>query len=116
MTKQGELRYAGSKNIAIMNGTIAVNGYKKDDEASFIEFVLFGKTAENIYNMTDKGCRIVVSGSLKQERWTDKEGNKRSTIKVIGNSVEIIDFAKKKAEGNDDPFEPFDGGSLPWEV
>jgi len=127
MTKQGELRHAGSKNIAIMNGTIAVNGYKKEDEANFFDFVLFGKTAENIYKMTDKGCRIAVNGSLKQERWTDKSGQKRSTIKIIGNNVEIIDFAEsKKADpglGHDDTFpdftddifEPTDGGEIPWE-
>lgn len=120
MTKPGDLKFIPASGMAVMNGTLAVNGYKEDD-VNFIDFVVFGKTAENIANFTDKGSRICITGRINQERW-EKEGQKKSRVNVIANQIELLDYKKKEetpSNGNsqdfaDDVFEPTDMGDLPF--
>lgn len=38
-----------------------------------------------------KGSKVLVSGSLKQESWLNKEGERRSRIVLVGQYVEFLD-------------------------
>ena len=92
----------------IGNGTakavvsLAVNrsvkkGDKWEDEASFFDVVIWGKTAENLKPRLTRGTQIAVSGYLKQDRW-EKDGQKQSKIYVNAEQVEIPNDSKKEAE------------------
>ncbi len=85
----------------IGNGTacakvsLAVNrSVKKDnqwqDEVSFIDVTIWGKTAENLKQYLTKGTQICVSGYLKQDRWQDKDGNNRSVLGVTADNVQLL--------------------------
>lgn len=66
----------------IASFTVAVS--KNEEEASFIDCEAWEKTADNIEKLSKKGAQVLVSGSLRQDTWEDKEtGKKRSKIKVI---------------------------------
>ena len=70
LTRDVELKYLSS-GTAVAKGAIAVNrrvkkGDEWKDEASFFEFVLFGKTAENLSKYLLKGKQIAVEGELVQ--------------------------------------------------
>lgn len=70
--------------------TVAVNhrGANGQDEASFIEIVVWGKTAENCHQYLSKGSRVFVEGYLKQERWQDRNsGANRSKLRVAAEKV-----------------------------
>jgi single-strand DNA-binding protein len=86
LTKDAELTYANS-GTALCKFSLAVNGYKKD--VSFFDVTLFGKTAENLHKYLLKGTQILVSGSIKQDRW-EKDGQKQSKVSIIGNTIQLL--------------------------
>ena len=89
ITKDLELKQAGQTQVT--NFSMAVeNPYKKDD-ASFFDIVAFGKTAELLNQYCSKGSKIGVDGTLKQDRFTDKEGNNRSVVRITANRIEFLD-------------------------
>lgn len=89
ITKDLELKQAGQTQVT--NFSMAVeNPYKKDD-ASFFDIVAFGKTAELLNQYCGKGSKIGVDGTLKQDRFTDKEGNNRSVVRITANRIEFLD-------------------------
>ena len=83
-----------STGKAKANISIAVNrSVKKDeewvDEVSYFDVTIWGKTAENLKPYLQKGKQIAVSGYLKQDRWKDKEGNNRSKVYIVAETVEL---------------------------
>src|SRR5699024_9496739 len=77
--------------LKVFNFSIAVdNPYKKDD-VSFFDIVAFGNKAENTAMYCGKGSKVAVDGSVKQERFTDKEGNNRSVVRFNANNIEFLD-------------------------
>jgi len=80
LTRDPEMRVTGSGK-PVTNFTVACNHSK--DEASFFDCVAFGKTAELIADHFSKGKPIIVTGSIRQNRWEDKEsGQSRSKVEV----------------------------------
>lgn len=72
---------------------IAVEKRKKDgdewvSEVSFFDFsILDDRTAENFCDSVVKGDRIVITGALEQRTVETDEGEKRSYISIIVESV-----------------------------
>ena len=89
ITKDLELKQAGQTTVT--NFSLAVDNPFKRDDTSFFDVVAFGKTAELLNNYCSKGSKILVEGNLKQDRFTDKEGNNRSVVRVVANRVEFLD-------------------------
>jgi len=56
----------------------------------WIRVVTFKKLAEICAKHLHKGARIAISGTLDQNKWTDKEGNNHSTFQILGNTLEFI--------------------------
>lgn len=75
--------------------TIAIsNGKDKEGkpyEADFIPCEAWELRALHIAEYYFKGKGIEIIGKLKQDRWMDKDGNKRSRLKVL---VDIAEFPK----------------------
>ena len=94
-------------NIAVNRGV--KKGDKWEDEASFFDVVIWGKTAENLKPRLTKGTQITVSGYLKQDRW-EKDGQKQSRVQVVADMVEIPNVSKKEA---DKVAEAFGGEAFP---
>ena len=94
-------------NIAVNRGV--KKGDKWEDEASFFDVVIWGKTAENLKPRLTKGTQITVSGYLKQDRW-EKDGQKQSRVQIIADMVEVPNISKKDA---DKVAEAFGGEAFP---
>ncbi len=67
------------------------------EETHFFEVRAYGKLADDLSNRLFKGYMVVVEGSLRQERWIDKEGKNQSKVRIVASAVRII--RKPKAEG-----------------
>ncbi len=84
----------GQSGTAVTNLRVANNTYSKNSEnqtkANFFIIVVFGKQAENCEKYLDKGRQIVVNGRLDQNSWEDNNGNKRSSVRVIANTIQFI--------------------------
>lgn len=69
----------------------------EDGEPTFIDVIFWGKKGENfLQDYTQNGKRpVVVLGSLKQDRWEDKNtGDKRSKHKINADEVTFIPRAQ----------------------
>ena len=100
ITKDLELKQAGQTQVT--NFSMAVDNPFKKDDTSFFDVVAFGRTAELLNNYCGKGSKIGVEGTLKQDRFTDKEGNNRSVIRVNANRIEFMD-SKGNNQSNNQP-------------
>lgn len=98
ITKDLELKQAGQTQVT--NFSIAVDNPFKKDDTSFFEIVAFGKTAELLNNYCGKGSKILIEGSLKQDRFEDKNGNNRSVVRVIANRIEFLDNKSNNQSNN----------------
>ena len=87
ITRDPELKFLDSGTGAVRFG-VAVNRKWKDkrgepqEQTSFFDCSALGSIAENIANSLRKGDRVILSGTLEQRSWDDKDGNKRSTVEV----------------------------------
>ena len=94
LTKDIEVKYTQSGS-AIGNISIASNRSKKQgdqwvDEVSYFDVVLFGKSVENLQQYLTKGKKVAVQGHLKQDRWKDQQGNNKSKISIISESIQFV--------------------------
>lgn len=107
ITRDPELRFTPS-GTAVVSFGLAVNRSiqnKKSGEwqteVDFFNVTAWYKLAENCAESLSKGDRVLVSGRLSQDSWEDKEGKKRSTVKIIASVVApSMEFATCKLEKN----------------
>lgn len=84
-----ELRQVGDTVVTSIN--LAVRDNFKKDTTHFIRVEAWGKTAELLNQYCSKGSKIGVEGSLKVDKFQDKEGNNREITKVNANRIEFLD-------------------------
>ena len=100
----------GKNGTAYGGFCIAVNrSVKKGDDweevTSFFEVKAFGKLFESQHPYLTKGANVTVDGSLIQENWETKEGEKRHKIVIQSDTLYL--GPRKKDSGNGAPkFEP----------
>ena len=104
LTKDPDLRYTPN-GTAVCNFSLAVErNFKNQDgerDVDFVNIVVWRKQAENCANYLAKGRLVAVEGSLRQNRWEDEDGNKRSKLEVNANEVQFLDWGDKdKKEDN----------------
>lgn len=115
ITRDPELRFTQGA-MAVANFGIAWNKRKKDgeDEVSFFNVTAFGSLAENAAESLVKGTRVVITGTLQQRSWEDKEGNNRSTVEIVADDVApSLRWASAEITKNDFKGEGGGGGNKP---
>jgi single-strand DNA-binding protein len=102
------------------NFTIAVDrDYSKGEEkqADFINCVAFSKSAEFVAKWFKKGSPIVVVGRLEMDRYTDKDGNKRTSYKINAREVSFVPNTKQTEDTNETPnFTEIPDNDLPFSM
>ena len=97
ITADPELKQAQS-GIAVCTFSVAVNRIGKDQEADFFEVTAFKERAELVARSFKKGSNILVSGKLRQERFTTKQGEKRSKITITADEIVFVDKKETSPE------------------
>lgn len=101
LTRDPEVRYSqGEKSMAIASFSVAVNRkFKRDGEpdADFFNCTAFGNQAQFVEKYLKKGTKILLSGRVQNDNYTNKEGQKVYSVSII---AEEIEFAESK--GNSD--------------
>lgn len=103
---------ADARSLTTNNGTViaefslASTRYKlsssgeKTSTTSWIPVKGFGRVAERIGSQVLKGVRVIVTGSLVEESWIDKQsGQKRSRLVLMADSFELIGGTKAADKG-----------------
>lgn len=103
-TRDPEIIYSGEgeSQKAIAKFTMASNRiYKRENEptADFIPCVAFGRQAKFIEQYVRKGMLIQITGPLRNNDYTNKEGQKVYGFQTVAESVEIME----KKENNQNP-------------
>jgi single-strand DNA-binding protein len=120
LTRSVEIRFSPN-GTAVGSFSLAVNRkYKKDnetqEEVSFLDVTLFGKTAETCGQYIGKGSCVLVEGRLQQRRWTMDDGQKRSKVEIVCQN--IVFMGGKKGESSStahrDDVPPVDEGDIPF--
>ena len=101
LTRDPDLRYTG-KGTPVCSFDIAVNKRFKDsatgewkDSTTYVGIVAWGPMGERCGEKLKKGSPVHVEGSLTSSEWTDKEGNKRKTLKINAKRIQFLAVAEK---------------------
>ena len=98
LTRDPEVRRSGEDNsMVVARYTLAVDRRVKkegDNNADFINCVVFGKGAEFAEKYLTKGEKISVYGRIQTGSYTNKDGNKVYTTDVV---VEEQEFCESKS-------------------
>jgi single-strand DNA-binding protein len=105
LTRDPEIRYVNSGS-PVTKFTIAVNGFKPDDEATFVQCVAWERLAETCNTYLGKGKKCLVEGRLSIRKYTDKEGAEKWSTEVILNSMVMLSFKDDGGGGSS-------GGGMP---
>jgi single-strand DNA-binding protein len=105
LTRDPELRYT-PKGTAIAKVGLAVNRIwtseagEKNEEVTFVDVDVFGRTAENLAQYMRKGSPILIEGRLRLDQWDDKQtGQKRSKLGVVGEVVQFLGSPRASEAG-----------------
>ncbi len=110
LTRDPEMRTVGTDR-AVTAFTIAHNTRFKTadgeqrEEVSFIDCEVWGRQGEIAAQYLTKGSATIVEGRLKQDNWTDKEGQKRSKLKLVVDRVHLVPRGVRE-DGSSDTSEP----------
>jgi single-strand DNA-binding protein len=93
LTRDPELRHI-STGTAVAEIGLAVNDRVKRndqwvDETTFVDVTLWSRTAEVANEYLSKGSSVLIEGRLKLDTW-EKDGQKRSKLKVIGEKMQML--------------------------
>lgn len=113
LTRDPEIRYSQTdSNMAIARFSLAVDRrFKKQGDtvtADFFNCTAFGKQAEFVEKYLKQGTKIVVTGRIQNDNYTNKDGQKVYSVQIM---VEEIEFAESKASAQSN--EGSDGGAQP---
>lgn len=103
LTRDVELKTTPN-NQTVGNIGLAVNRRWKSadgeqrEETTFIDCEAWGKTAEILSKYLSKGRPVYIEGRLKLDQWEEKDGTKRSKLRVV---VEAFEFIDSKPGGGD---------------
>lgn len=114
LARDPESRMAG-ENFLLKFG-VAVNHWNsktKSEEADFYDVTVWGKRAEGLAKILQKGSPVTVQGSLRTEKWQNQQGENRSRITI--NAFEVIAPKTEGRSGHVDnsTFVPNDDGGDP---
>lgn len=109
LTRDPEVRYSqGEGQMAIARFSLAVDRrFKRQGDtvtADFFNCTAFGKQGEFVEKYLKQGTKVVVTGRIQNDNYTNKEGQKVYSVQVI---VEEIEFAESKnaSAGNGGSFQ-----------
>jgi single-strand DNA-binding protein len=111
--KDPEMRYLPSGE-AVAQLSLATNETWKDKQGNKqertdwhrVEFI--GRTAEVAGEYLKKGRQVYIEGSVRYDKWTDKEGQERYMTKIRGDKMTMIGNREGGGGGGDASYD--DGG------
>lgn len=100
LTADPQVRYGHQSGKAIASFSVAVNRrYHKDGEpdADFFNCIAWDKLGEFAEKYLTKGTKILLEGRLENNNWTDQDGRKVYSWRIVCSSIE---FAESKGSGS----------------
>lgn len=101
LTRDVEIRaIAGGQSVAklglAVNRKFRTKDNEEREEVTFVDCEAWGRTGEVMGQYLRKGSPVFIEGRLKLDQWEDKEGQKRSQLRVV---VENFQFIGARPDG-----------------
>ena len=107
LVNEPELRYT-TNNTACCKFRIAVNKPGKQAEgqptADFFQITAWRQTAEFVQKYFHKGQQVLVEGYLRNNSYTDQQGNKRYSDDIHAEQVYFADSKRDKVDDTGDSY------------
>ncbi|HAO5626909.1 TPA: single-stranded DNA-binding protein [Listeria monocytogenes] len=103
LTKDPDLRYTPA-GAAVATFTLAVNRPFKnaqgEQEADFINCVVWRKPAENVANFLKKGSMVGVDGRVQTRNYEGNDGKRVYVTEIVAESVQFLESKQNGAGGS----------------
>jgi single-strand DNA-binding protein len=103
LVRDPELKYVGNGS-PVCNFSVATSrrftrdGGQKVEETTFLDVSAWRRLGEICQQFLKKGREVLVMGSLRQSRWTDKETQEpRSKLRVVAQTVQFLGGKREEA-------------------
>lgn len=105
LTRDPEIRYGNAdSSMAIARFSLAVDRRFKragdSVEADFFNCTAFGKQAEFVEKYLKQGTKILLSGRVQNDNYTNKEGQKVYSVQIIAEELEFAESKNASSGGN----------------
>jgi single-strand DNA-binding protein len=106
LTKDPDLRSLPDSSTSVCSLRIAVNGRRRkadgqwEDQPNFFDITVWGAQGENCKRFLQKGRQIAVDGRLRHRQWQTPEGQNRSAVDIIAESVQFLGGGRGDAVGD----------------
>ena len=103
-----ELRYT-PQGTPVCSFSVATTEKRKDksgemqESTTWFKVTVFGKQGEMANEYLSKGRQVFVEGRLRQEEYTDRDGNKRTSLEVTASDIQFIGARGEQSEGIGEP-------------
>lgn len=97
--------------MSICKFTLAVNRQfttkegEQREEVAYVDVDAFGRSAEVISKYLNKGSPILVEGRLRQDKWENQQGEKRSKLMVVCETFKFVGGRDEGASSNSSDYE-----------
>ena len=106
LTRDIELRYLPSGSAIAKSAVATSYKYKSStgeqkDEVCFLDFNIFGRSAEVANQYLKKGSKVLLEGRLVFEQWTAQDGSTRSRHSLRVDSMKMLDSKGDSSSSGD---------------
>ena len=107
LTRKPELRYTPSGTPVAEFG-LAVNRHyttssgEKRRDTCFVEVTVWRSKAEICYQHLTKGSPVFIEGRLELDTWETRSGERRSKLRVVADTLQLLSKTPKHGHGRDD--------------
>ena len=99
LTKDPEIRATQDGAHTVARFGIAVD--IKKDQANFFNVTAWDKTAQFAEKYLRKGTKIGLEGQLRTDDWTNKDGQKITSVYILADKIEFCESKKDEAPKTD---------------
>lgn len=104
--KDPELRYLPDGN-GVCNFSVATTEKRtvhgaKEEHTIWFKVTVWGKRGENCNEYLRKGSQVYVRGTLRQESYTDRDGNPRTSLVVRADTVNFLSTRNGSGDGGEE--------------
>lgn len=104
LTRDPEIRYSkGATSTAVATFSLAIDRkFKREGEpsADFFNCTAFGKIADVIEKWTRQGTKVLVTGRIQNNNYTDRNGNKVYSVQIM---VDELEFCESRNSAEQQP-------------
>ena len=100
-TRDPEVRY-GDNQKAVARFSLALDRRfirDEDPTADFFNCTAFGKIAEVVEKYVTKGTKLIITGRIQNDNYTNKDGQKVYSVQILVDELEFAE-SKRSSEGS----------------